>query len=211
MYSHYDLKRIPDGAKPVSVSVNPADIGNKKALRVTLTEKVTNGEPKVDFVDMPTFLKIPENFTNGIITVDLYSRLLNNAPEYARGFAGIAYRINDNHSFESVYLRPLNGLKAKPEPPRDSRAVQYFSYPYWQYDRLRTEHPGQFETGANIGSSEWINLKLVVNGTILKVFINGVENLTLAETKADVSTGDIGLFVDIGTEAFFSNLHIKHQ
>ena len=38
--------------------------------------------------------------------------------------------------------------------------------------------------------------------------VNGVTALTVSEPKAAVRTGDIGLFVDIGTEAFFSNLVI---
>ena len=36
--------------------------------------------------------------------------------------------------------------------------------------------------------------------------VNNVEILTVKETKAPPVIGDIGLFVDIGTEAYFSNL-----
>ncbi|WP_302846588.1 hypothetical protein [Arthrobacter sp. ok909] len=36
--------------------------------------------------------------------------------------------------------------------------------------------------------------------------VNGTETLTIAETKGKQAAGNIGLFVDIGTEAFFSNL-----
>jgi hypothetical protein len=38
------------------------------------------------------------------------------------------------------------------------------------------------------------------------VTVNNVEILTVKETKAPPVIGDIGLFVDIGTEAYFSNL-----
>ena len=38
--------------------------------------------------------------------------------------------------------------------------------------------------------------------------MNGVPALTIDQPKARPRTGTIGLFVDIGTEAFFSNLTI---
>jgi hypothetical protein len=38
--------------------------------------------------------------------------------------------------------------------------------------------------------------------------VNGVPALTIDQPKAQPRTGTIGLFVDIGTEAFFSNLTI---
>jgi hypothetical protein len=38
------------------------------------------------------------------------------------------------------------------------------------------------------------------------VTINGTETPAIADTKGKQAAGSIGLFVDIGTEAFFSNL-----
>jgi hypothetical protein len=38
--------------------------------------------------------------------------------------------------------------------------------------------------------------------------VNDTERLSLTETKAKPVAGDIGLFVDIGSESFFSNLKI---
>lgn len=210
---HYNFGSLPEGAHPQSVTSSPVTMDGRRALRVTLTDEALNGEPDIDFVDMPTFLTIPTAFRNGTLEVDLYSKLRDDAPEYARGFAGLAYRISDcNDFFEAVYLRPLNGLKAKPEPPRDKRAVQYFAYPDWRYERLRQEYPdGHFEAAAHIGPAEWINLMLEIDDTHLTVFVNGVECLSLSKTKAEVTTGNIGLFVDIGTDAFFSDLRITQR
>ncbi|MFT8320063.1 MAG: hypothetical protein ABF649_04090 [Bacillus sp. (in: firmicutes)] len=207
----YDLGTLPEGAVLQSVTATPVTIEGKQALRVTLTDEVSKGVPDVDFVDMPTFLMIPAVFKNGTISVNVYSRLRDDAPDHARGFAGLSYRIGDD-SFEAAYVRPLNGLKVNPEPPRDKRAVQYFAYPDWRFERLRQEYPdGRFEAGANIGPSEWINLKLEIDETRLTVFVDGNERLTLDKTMAEVTTGNIGLFVDIGTEAFFSNLQVTHR
>jgi Domain of Unknown Function (DUF1080) len=108
--------------------------------------------------------------------------------------------------FEAVYLRPLNGWKTT-RPPRDQRAVQYFAYPDWKFDRIREEFPdGRYEAGADIGPDEWITLRIDIDGTRLTVAVNGTEALTLTETKAAPTAGSIGLFVDIGSESFFSNL-----
>lgn len=49
-------------------------------------------------------------FHNGTIEVKLLSRLLPDAPDFARGFIGIVYRANaDNSEFEAFYVRPANG------------------------------------------------------------------------------------------------------
>lgn len=206
----YGLAALPEGARPHSVTASPITLVDRQTLRITLTDEASRGEPGVDFVDMPTFLMIPGEFKNGTISVDLFSKLRDDAPAYARGFAGIAYRISENgDTFEAVYIRPLNGLKAKPEPPRDKRAVQYFAYPDWRFDRLREVYPdGRYEAGANIGPAEWVNLTLQIDGTDLKVWVNGAECLSLNDAKAKATPGNIGLFVDIGTEAFFSNLQV---
>lgn len=209
----YNLQTTPEGAERQSVTASPAAMDGRQALRVTLTDEASTGKPDIDFIDMPTFLKLPVNFQNGTISVDLFSKLRDDAPPHARGFAGLAYRISDNgDTFEAVYLRPLNGLKTNPEAPRDKRALQYFAYPEWRFERLRQEYPdGRFEAGANIGPEEWINLKLEIDGRNLTVYVNEVECFSSAKTKGTAATGSIGLFVDIGTEAFFSELRITQR
>ena len=49
--------------------------------------------------DEPTFMKIKGvNFKNGSIEVRVLSRLLKDAPDFARGFIGIAFHINDSNT-----------------------------------------------------------------------------------------------------------------
>jgi hypothetical protein len=103
----------------------------------------------------------------------------------------------------------LNGQKTNPPSPRDRRAIQYSAYPNWKFDRLREQYPdGDYEAGADIGSDEWITLKLDIDDTRLTATVNGTETLALSETKAAPGAGAVGLFVDIGSESFFSNLKI---
>ena len=206
----FDLTTLPPGASLRSVSAAPTTIAGRNALRVELTESVSAGVYGVDYVDMPTFAVLPAEFENGTISVDLLARVNGHAPEIARGFAGIAYRIvGAGDRFECVYLRPLNGRPLNPPPPRDKRAVQYFAYPDWRFERLREEYPdGRYEAGADIADDSWISLAIHVEGLKLSVAVDGKEVLSLDQAKAAPVRGSVGLFVDIGTVAFFSRLRI---
>ncbi len=206
-----DLGTLPDGATLHSVTARPTEADGRRALRVELTDEVTfHGSPGVDYVDQPTFVVLPVQFTTGAIEVDVLSRLNGKGPADARAFAGLAYRIDGSAtSFESVYLRPLNGLKVSPPPPRDQRAIQYFAYPDWPFDRLRAEYAdGRYEAPAEIEPDEWIHLRIEVGEDTVVATVDGTVVLRITEPKAPTRPGAVGLFVDIGTEAFFSNLLI---
>ncbi len=133
-----DLATLPAGAELHRVTAMPVEYKGRKALKIELTEAVRSGRPGIDFGDTDTFVKMPGSFRNGTIEVDVLGRLTSTAPPDSRAFAGIAYRIADSgKQFESVYVRPLNGLKLNPPPPRDKRAIQYFAHPDWRFARLR--------------------------------------------------------------------------
>jgi hypothetical protein len=206
----YDLAVLPAGAIPHRVTAMPVDYKGRQALKVELDAKSRAGQPGVDFGDTDTFVMIPVSFRNGTIEVDLLGRLRPDAPPEMRAFTGLAYRIApDGKKFESAYVRPLNGLKLKPPPPRDKRAIQYFAFPDWRFDRLRETYPdGRYEVGANIAGDEWIALRLDIEEDKVRVTVNGEERLVVSEPKAKPVSGAVGLWVDIGTEAYFSNLRI---
>lgn len=207
----YDLATLPDGAQLRSVVATPTTLDGRQVLRVSLSDEVTlTGTPGVDYVDQPTFVILPVSFENGTIEVDVRSGLNELAPDYARGFAGLAYRISeDRDRFEAVYVRPLNGRPLKPPSPREHRAIQYFAYPEWPFDRLRDVHPeGPYESGADIVPGVWLTLKLQIDSDCLTAWIDGVEVLSVAPTLVPASRGQLGLFVDIGTEAYFRGLRI---
>ena len=165
-------------------------------------------------VDEPTFAKLKGlDFKNGTIEVKVLSRLLPNAPELARGFIGIAFRVNDSNSkFESIYIRPTNGRSNN--QLRRNRSIQYFSFPDYKFDRLRKEAAGEYESYADMGLSEWIKLKVVVLDNQAKLFINDNKqpSLIVNDLKHGASSlGAIGLWVDVGTEGFFSDLRIQKE
>jgi len=206
------LTDLAAGAEPRSVTAVPAPVDGRAALRVQLADQDAHeGLPGVDYVDQPTFMIIPAEFGTGTIEVDLRAGLTATAPDFARGFAGLAYHLVDGgYRFEAVYLRPLNGSPLDPPAPRHLRAVQYFAYPDWPFSRLRETYPeGVYEAGADIVPDRWIHLTLVVTDSTVVVTVDDVDVLTVHEPKSAVVPGAIGLFVDIGTRAEFASLTVE--
>jgi hypothetical protein len=206
----YSLATLPANAVLRSVTAIPGEAGGRPALRVSLTDEVARGDMGVDYGDQPTFVIIPADFLTGVLEVDILSRLRSNAPDFSRAFAGIAYHLTEGGDhFESVYLRPTNGRSLNPPEPRGQRAIQYFAYPEWPFDRLREVYPdGRYESGVDILPNEWIHLRLDIESDRVTATVNGQPALSITETKADAVSGALGLFVDVGTEAFFANLTV---
>jgi hypothetical protein len=204
----YALDEVPQGSILWSVTAEPSVVDDRPATRIALTEDVRRGTPGVDFIDQTTFLVVPTQLSAGRVEVDLVSDLLPDAPELARGFAGIAFAIaEDCSSFEAVYVRPYNGLSVAPDEVRRHRAVQYFAYPDWPFDRLRTERPDEgFESAVDIRPGVWLHLAVVFDTTHVRAEVDGVE--VVNRDRLASGFGAIGLFVDIGTDAHFANLVI---
>ncbi|MFY9902001.1 MAG: hypothetical protein WAK52_05290 [Trichococcus sp.] len=168
-------------------------------------------DPKIEAFDEPTFAKvIGSTFKNGTIEVKVLSRLLPDAPEFARGFLGIAFRIDENDArFESLYIRPTNGRNEN--QLRRNRSTQYFSYPDYKFDRLRAESPGEYESYTDMGLDEWIDLKVEVDGEHAELYVNNSKHpvLVVNDLKhGPDKEGAIALWVEEGTEGFFKDLMI---
>jgi len=164
--------------------------------------------------DEPSFVKIKGvDFRNGTIEVKVLSRLLKTAPTTARGFIGVAFRIDSlNSRFESIYLRPTNGRAE--DQLRRNHSIQYFSYPDYKFDRLRKEAEGIYESYADMGLDEWITMRIVVKGKQAKLFLNDNKqpSLIVNDLKlGDNISGAIGLWVDNGTEGYFTDLKIRKE
>ena len=196
--------------------------GNLEAVNVTISFEKMNSQNAVKAIkdssikefDEPTFIKIKNlNFQNGTIEVKVLSKLLKNAPAFARGFIGIAFRINDdNTKFESIYLRPTNARAD--DQVRRNHSIQYYSYPDYKFDRLRKESPEKYESYSDMEMDKWITMRIEVKGSVAKLFLdnNTQPSLIVTDLKhgADIS-GSIGLWVDIGTEGYFSDLKINTE
>lgn len=189
----------------VNVSMSIEKIMGKEAVKVAL-------DPSVTQANAPTFVKLKDvSFKNGTIEVTVLSRLLPNAAESARGFIGVAFRINDSSSkFESIYIRPTNGRAN--DQVRRNHSIQYFSFPDYPFSRLRKEAPEKYESYADMGLNEWITLRIVVLDSSAMLFINDNKQPSLIVTDLKLGSnvaGGVGLWVDQGTEGYFSDIKIS--
>ncbi|WP_394363661.1 family 16 glycoside hydrolase [Chryseobacterium oranimense] len=183
------------------------EINNLKGKNIVRVIK----DSTVKQADEPTFVRVKNtNFKNGIIEIEVLSRLLPTASPTDRGFIGLAFRINDTNSrFESIYIRPANGRAE--DQVRRNHSIQYFSFPDYKYERLRKENPEKYESYADMGLNEWIKMKIEVEGSQARLFLNKDKHPSLIvndlKQGADGS-GAVGLFVDVGTDGYFRNLKI---
>ncbi len=162
--------------------------------------------------DEPTYAKLTtSDFGDGIIEVKVLSRLLPDAPDHARGFIGIAFRIApDDSTFESLYIRPTNGRSDV--QLRRNRSTQYFAYPDFKYMHSRATNPGEYESYADMTLNERIAVKIIVKGRKAKLHLHNQEQpvLVVNDLKhGSDNSGQVGLWVDIGTEGFFKDLTIS--
>jgi len=206
----------------LSAQLISLDKNNIEAVNVTMSiEKLMHKQvvkvikdSTIKEVDEPTFVRIKGiNFKNGIVEVKVLSRLLKDAPDYARGFIGIAFRINDsNTKYESIYIRPVNARVD--DQVRRNHSIQYYSYPDYKFDRLRRESPEKYESYSDMEMNKWITMRIEVKDAQAKLFLdsNKQPSLIVNDLKhgADLS-GGMGLWVETGTEGFFSDIIVRQD
>jgi hypothetical protein len=197
---------ITSNFQAVGSFVTAEKIAGKDAIQVVK-------DPAIKADDEPTYARLKGvEFHNGTVEVNVFSRLKKDAPEHARGFIGVAFRINkDNSKFECIYIRPQNAMVEN--QLRRNRSTQYFSYPDYKFDRLRKEAAGQYESYAEMALNEWINVRIEVKDAQAKLFINGQKQpvLIVNDLKHGESVGAVGLFVDVGTEGYFADLKVTNK
>jgi hypothetical protein len=190
--------------QPVGVSVVSEKVVETDAIRVIK-------DAAVQEFDEPTFARLgATSFKDGTIEVRVLSRFLKGAPDFARGFIGVAFRINeDNSKFECIYLRPANARVDS--QLRRNHSLQYFSFPDFKFERLRKEAAGEYESYADMGMNEWIDVRIEVKGAEAKLFLNGSKQpaLIVSDLKhGPEASGAVGLWVDVGTEGYFADLKV---
>ena len=193
----------------VNTTIEPMKIDTEDAIRVVKSGKLYE-------YDENTYAKLKDaDFHNGTIEVDMLSRLLPDAPDFARGFIGIAFRVaEDDSSFESFYIRPTNSVNATNDPVRQAHGCQYFSYPGYTFEYFRNNNITKYEAPIHNELNQWVHLKAVVEDAHAEFFLNNEESPTLVVDglfRGASSRGAVGLFVDIGTEAFFKKLSIREK
>jgi hypothetical protein len=148
------------------------------------------------------------SFRDGVIEVDLAGQPAAGASADARGFIGIAFRVQSDGRYEYIYLRPTNGRAD--DQVRRNHSTQYSSYPGFDFARSREEAPGKYESYVDLQPGVWTKYKIEVEGRTARLYVNGAEQpcLVINDLKLEPRDGGVALWVGPGTEGYFSNLKI---
>ncbi len=122
----------------------------------------------------------------------------------------MAFRVaRDAAKYECFYIRPTNGRSD--DQLRRNHSTQYISFPDYEWRRLRTEAPGQYESYVDLALGEWTKLKLEVSGVKARLYVNGAPQpvLVVNDLKLGDSQGAVALWIGVGTEAYFANLRLS--
>lgn len=142
------------------------------------------------------------DFWSGTIEVDIRGR-----ESMHQRFVGVAFHRKDDDTYEAVYLRPFN-FRAS-DPIRKQHAVQYITLPGFDYDLLRKDFPEEFENpvDASIVPTDWVKLRVVVEGGKVRVYVGAVKEVTLEVRKlGQLYGGQVGLWVGNDSGGDFANL-----
>ena len=150
------------------------------------------------------------NFKDGTIEIEVAGNPRAGAGQGARGFIGIAFRVQPHGSrFECFYLRPTNGRAD--DQLRRNHSTQYISAPDFPWERLRKEFPGVYESYVDLEPGVWTKMKVVVSGSHAQLFVHDAAQpaLIVNDLKLGDSSGGVALWVGSDTDGYFSNLTIK--
>ena len=148
------------------------------------------------------------SFLNGTIEVDLAGQPAAGAGAGARGFIGIAFRLQADGRYEYIYLRPTNGRAD--DQVRRNHSTQYSSHPDFDFAQSRKEAPEKYESYVDLEPGAWTRYKIEVDGARARLFVHGAEQpcLIVNDLKLAPKAGGVALWVGPGTEGYFANLKI---
>jgi len=203
------------GLKLHNVQAEPVTHQGKRGLRITYSAEARQRFKSLTPDEQAQFetLAVIEGsaFTNGVIEAEIAGEPAPDAPEGARGFVGIAFRLRpDMRTYDAFYLRPTNGRAD--DQVRRNHSAQYVSHPEWPWYRLRKETPERYESYVDLEPGKWTRIRIEVQGERARLFVHGQSQPTLVVN--DVKTGAagggaIGLWINPGTVAHFRDLRIK--
>jgi hypothetical protein len=150
-------------------------------------------------------------FQDGSIEAELVGTVASGAGEGARGFVGIAFRVQPNAAkYEMFYLRPTNGRAD--DQLRRNHSAQYVSFPDWPWERTRKETPGLYESYVDLEPAVWTKVKITVAGTKAQLYVNGATQpcLIVNDLKLGPGKGGVALWIGPGTEGYFANLRTSN-
>ena len=184
---------------PHKVKLESVDYQGKRAVKITEDGEVPNGEAYAVVKDAV--------FHNGAIAVELAGRPAGSAGGAARGFIGIAFRLQTG-KFEYIYLRPTNGRAD--DQVRRNHSTQYSAHPDFSFAVSRQQAPEKYESYVDLEPGVWTRYRITVEGTKARLFVHGATEpcLIVNDLKLGDSSGGVALWIGPGTEGYFTGLAI---
>ncbi len=205
---HFPLESA-EGLRLHNVSAESVTHKGRKGLRVAprLREDMVGGQSEPELLATIEGVEL----SNGVIEAEIAGAPAPGAFQGARGFVGIAFRMQgDNKTYDAFYLRPTNGRAEDQE--RRNRATQYISHPDWTWSRLRRETPAKYEAYVDLVPDEWTKIRIEVRGDRARLYVHNQQQPTLIvnDVKSGANAkGAIALWIGPGTVAHFRNLTVK--
>jgi hypothetical protein len=203
------------GLKLHNVQAEPVTHQGKRGVRVAISGEARRkiGQLPIEEQARVEQLAVIEgtDFSDGVIEAEIAGVPGPGAGEGARGFVGIAFRVQpDLKTYDAFYLRPTNGRAD--DQVRRNHSVQYISHPEWTWQRFRKESPEKYESYADLVPDTWTPIRIEVRGNRARLFVHGQEQPVLIVN--DVKTGAqghgaIALWINPGTVAHFRNLRVN--
>jgi hypothetical protein len=183
-----------------NVQVAQTTFKGRGAVRLIAAPDAANGASYAILKD--------SSFRDGTIEVDLAGQPAAGAGEGARGFIGIAFRLQADGRYEYIYLRPTNGRAD--DQVRRNHSTQYSAHPDFDFARSRKEAPEKYESYVDLQPGVWTKYRIDVEGTKARLYVHGTPQpvLIVNDLKHEPRAGQVALWVGPGTEGYFSNLKI---
>src|SRR5262245_36188619 len=197
----------PAGLKLHNLVAEAALLNGKKGVKLAYPPDAPRTQTEVDQL---AWLDGVE-FSNGVIEAEIAGAPAPGAGEGARGFVGIAFRVQpDNRTYDAFYVRPTNGRAE--DQVRRNHSTQYISHPDWPWNRLRKETPERYESYVDLMPGTWTRVKIDVRGDKARLFVHDGEQpvLIVNDLKSGAGAkGGVALWLGLGAVAHFRNLTIK--
>ena len=183
-----------------NVAIAQTNVKGRSAIQVIAAPDAPNAASLAVVKDV--------SFRDGTIEVDLAGQPAAGAAVGARGFIGIAFRLQGNGAYEYIYLRPTNGRAD--DQVRRNHSTQYSSHPDFDFARSRQEAPEKYESYVDLEPGVWTKYKIEVQGRQARLYVHEAAQpcLIVNDLKLEPRAGGVALWVGPGTEGYFSNLKI---
>src|SRR5258708_7390663 len=194
-----------------NVTVEGAVLHGKRGLRATISEETLRRIERTQQYAQGLVWIEGLDFSNGVIEAEIAGALAPGAGGEARGFVGIAFRVQEDlKTYDAFYLRPTNGRADDQE--RRNHSAQYISLPEWPWSRLRKETPSKYEAYVDLVPGTWTKIKIEVRGEQARLYVHDSEQPTLIvkDVKSGANGhGGVALWLEPGTVAHFRNLTVE--